>query len=333
MDIKCPHCGTEYEIDKSEHGRFVDCPTCGKGFVVGTSAAKKLGEAAKAVNDAVKIAANVAYEHMKNIDWKAQQEHAKAIGKTTYRNGKKFWESLKDKYDECGWQIRLSRWLYAVRVAIKDFVDGPESRKVKLRIVGVVIVICLSLFILSMLVGDFKESTPGMLSNEKYESSELSYDLASVNQMECTIEKGVVNELELDCVPYDLAAAVLFSPNNSEGNAPSFGTAYKYNMETLTFRIQDIYQTKGVLVRLEQAMYSYSNGLKYSGVKKHDKFAFIRTNRDYKIGEELQPGYYILCGGAQCKLRMRGSDRHRVLKVLAFWEMDEDIIEQRGLRK
>ncbi|MGN0833946.1 MAG: PrsW family glutamic-type intramembrane protease [Kiritimatiellia bacterium] len=38
MDIKCPRCGTEYEIDKSEYGRFVKCEVCGKGFVAGTSA-------------------------------------------------------------------------------------------------------------------------------------------------------------------------------------------------------------------------------------------------------------------------------------------------------
>ena len=48
MNINCPHCGTEYDIDKSEYGRFVKCEICGKGFVAGTSAAKKLGEAANA---------------------------------------------------------------------------------------------------------------------------------------------------------------------------------------------------------------------------------------------------------------------------------------------
>lgn len=37
MNSKCPHCGIEYEIDKSEYGMFVKCETCGKGFVVGQS--------------------------------------------------------------------------------------------------------------------------------------------------------------------------------------------------------------------------------------------------------------------------------------------------------
>lgn len=41
MDVKCPHCGTEYEIEQREFGKFVDCQVCGKGFVVGVSAAKQ----------------------------------------------------------------------------------------------------------------------------------------------------------------------------------------------------------------------------------------------------------------------------------------------------
>lgn len=44
MNIKCPECGTEYEIDKYEYGRFVECAICGTGFVAGTSAAMKFEE-------------------------------------------------------------------------------------------------------------------------------------------------------------------------------------------------------------------------------------------------------------------------------------------------
>lgn len=44
MDIKCPHCGTEYDAEESEYGRFVKCEVCGKGFVAGTSGAKKHNE-------------------------------------------------------------------------------------------------------------------------------------------------------------------------------------------------------------------------------------------------------------------------------------------------
>lgn len=37
MTITCPHCGTEYDAEKSEYGRFVKCEICQKGFVAGTS--------------------------------------------------------------------------------------------------------------------------------------------------------------------------------------------------------------------------------------------------------------------------------------------------------
>ena len=35
MNIKCPHCGTEYDAEESEYGKFVKCEVCGKGFVAG----------------------------------------------------------------------------------------------------------------------------------------------------------------------------------------------------------------------------------------------------------------------------------------------------------
>lgn len=36
MDIKCPHCGTEYEVGQREFGKYVTCQICNKGFVAGT---------------------------------------------------------------------------------------------------------------------------------------------------------------------------------------------------------------------------------------------------------------------------------------------------------
>lgn len=44
MDIKCPHCGTEYEIENEDFGRFVKCEICGKGFVAGAFAATETSE-------------------------------------------------------------------------------------------------------------------------------------------------------------------------------------------------------------------------------------------------------------------------------------------------
>ena len=36
MNIKCPHCGTEYEVEKKDMFRYTKCEVCGKGFVVGS---------------------------------------------------------------------------------------------------------------------------------------------------------------------------------------------------------------------------------------------------------------------------------------------------------
>lgn len=36
MNIKCPHCGTEYEVEKQDMYRYTKCEVCGKGFVVGS---------------------------------------------------------------------------------------------------------------------------------------------------------------------------------------------------------------------------------------------------------------------------------------------------------
>ncbi|MBR3925046.1 MAG: hypothetical protein IKJ45_18150, partial [Kiritimatiellae bacterium] len=38
MDIKCPHCGTEYEVEKQDMYHYTKCEVCGKGFVLGATA-------------------------------------------------------------------------------------------------------------------------------------------------------------------------------------------------------------------------------------------------------------------------------------------------------
>ena len=35
MNVKCPHCGTEYEVEKKDMYHYTKCEVCGKGFVVG----------------------------------------------------------------------------------------------------------------------------------------------------------------------------------------------------------------------------------------------------------------------------------------------------------
>lgn len=41
----CPHCGTEYQIEASEFGRYVTCQSCKKGFVVGQNSSRGSEEA------------------------------------------------------------------------------------------------------------------------------------------------------------------------------------------------------------------------------------------------------------------------------------------------
>lgn len=37
MDIKCPHCGAEYEVEKKDMYHYTTCEVCGKGFVIGAT--------------------------------------------------------------------------------------------------------------------------------------------------------------------------------------------------------------------------------------------------------------------------------------------------------
>ena len=37
MDIKCPHCGAEYEVEKKDMYHYATCEACGKGFVMGAA--------------------------------------------------------------------------------------------------------------------------------------------------------------------------------------------------------------------------------------------------------------------------------------------------------
>ena len=50
MDIKCPNCGTEYEVEQNDMYQHTQCEVCGKDFVIGASA----GTAAPAGTNASK---------------------------------------------------------------------------------------------------------------------------------------------------------------------------------------------------------------------------------------------------------------------------------------
>lgn len=93
MDIKCPHCGTEYEVEDEDFGRFVKCEICGKGFVAGTFAANKPNEMPNSANDIVANALNTVFERAKNIDWQAHKARGKTAADTaSKRAGEYLWE-------------------------------------------------------------------------------------------------------------------------------------------------------------------------------------------------------------------------------------------------
>ena len=37
MDVNCPHCGTEYEVERKDMYHYTTCEVCGKGFVIGAT--------------------------------------------------------------------------------------------------------------------------------------------------------------------------------------------------------------------------------------------------------------------------------------------------------
>lgn len=102
MNIKCPHCGTEYEAEESEIGRVVKCGVCGKEFVVGTSFAKKFGETATVMKNAAKNVANSVYEKARDIDWKAQGDRAKAAAGAACDKGHRLYRFVQKKCNELG---------------------------------------------------------------------------------------------------------------------------------------------------------------------------------------------------------------------------------------
>ena len=44
MEIKCPHCGANYEVEKNELGTNADCLECGKTFMVGHGSIRHVQE-------------------------------------------------------------------------------------------------------------------------------------------------------------------------------------------------------------------------------------------------------------------------------------------------
>ena len=77
MNVRCPHCTTEYDAEESEYGRFVKCAVCGKGFVAGTSLIKRSRVIVCGVMDAVKSIDDEVRERTKIIDRVRSRERAR----------------------------------------------------------------------------------------------------------------------------------------------------------------------------------------------------------------------------------------------------------------
>lgn len=93
MKIACPHCGTEYDAEENEYGRFVKCASCGKGFVAGTLTAK-------AMRDTTRVKTGTVYERVKNIDWRSQQTRVKKVAGVAFETSRKCFEEARRKYVE-----------------------------------------------------------------------------------------------------------------------------------------------------------------------------------------------------------------------------------------
>lgn len=77
MDIKCPHCGTEYEIGQSECGMFATCQICGKDFVMGASKESQIQQDESA--DAICPYCKTVYEV--GSDWRGKLVACEACGR------------------------------------------------------------------------------------------------------------------------------------------------------------------------------------------------------------------------------------------------------------
>ncbi|MBQ6136159.1 MAG: SHOCT domain-containing protein [Kiritimatiellae bacterium] len=66
MNIKCPHCETEYEIAQTEFGRFVNCEICRKGFVAGVSKGKSMPSQIETANAGRSMASPVCSQRKKS---------------------------------------------------------------------------------------------------------------------------------------------------------------------------------------------------------------------------------------------------------------------------
>lgn len=101
--IKCPHCGTEYEAERSDFGRFVACEECGEGFVIGQTGERKddkpvkeQGKKRRAVA-VVGAFSNAVSEEIGKVAWRKHWDQAQRAAENTAK-------TIRGKLDEIDWE-------------------------------------------------------------------------------------------------------------------------------------------------------------------------------------------------------------------------------------
>lgn len=103
ITTNCPHCGTEYEADRSDFGRFVACEECGEGFVIGQTgdrvdkgSDKEQGKMRQAVA-LVGAFGNAVSEEIGRVNWRRHWNQAQQTAENTAK-------TVKGKLDEIDWE-------------------------------------------------------------------------------------------------------------------------------------------------------------------------------------------------------------------------------------
>lgn len=86
MKVSCPHCGSEYEIDKSELFGYETCEVCGNGFVAGATASKKHGGTPDAAGAATNASQPAGQQRRRKLSLcKPQPDEAPWVNETEER--------------------------------------------------------------------------------------------------------------------------------------------------------------------------------------------------------------------------------------------------------
>ena len=103
ITINCPHCGTEYEADRSDFGRFVACEECGTGFVIGQTGERKNDAPVKEQGKMRQAVASVGMfgkavsEEIGKVNWRRHWNQAQQTAENTAK-------TVKGKLNEIDWE-------------------------------------------------------------------------------------------------------------------------------------------------------------------------------------------------------------------------------------